>query len=645
MRTPSLRRHSFTFLAGVSLAAAVACSDSLEPGIEIVLSQPSVDLRAIRGTTTPITKTITVSNSGDGRLGPVSCPANPAPWLACSVSSGNIVTLTATPTGLGSSPASVSVPFTAPGAGDPQTVSVSLIIDQPVLTLSASTANFIASEGAAGTTPGSATITVTNTGAGTLANLGTITCAPTPANARVGCVVNQSAGTLVLTVDPAGLAPGTYVFPVSVSSPNDNVTKTIAVTLANSAIPKLVLSQGALLFQMLRGGPNPVAQTISVTNGGGGNLGTVTCPAAPATWLSCAVGGGGTTLTFSVNPTGLTTNPTPVSVPVTATGASNSPQSVLVTFNLRQPVLSVSTLNADFVSNPALTATTPAAVVVTVTNSGEGTLSSLGAISCTPPVNSPVTCVVDQADGELTLTVDPAGITSTKIYQVVVSAPNSNVTRTITVTLTTGPTIGLSPKDLNFQAIRGTTAPIVKKVKVSNTGSGTLGTVTCPTNPAAWLTCAPGTTADTLVFTAVPTGLTQSPPDVAVPVSAIGAFNSPENVMVSLTILQPILSLSASTETFTVTAGGAPVSKNAITASNTGAGTRANLGTISCGIAPDVHVGCSVNQTNGQITLTVSPNTAPAFVAGETHVFTVTIGATNMGNSVAPTITLVVTVQ
>ena len=99
MRTPSLR-HSFAFVAGLTLMAAAGCSDSLDPGIEIVLSQPSVDLRAIRGTTTPIAKTISVSNSGDGRLGPVSCPANPAPWLTCSVSAGNLVTLTATPTGL-----------------------------------------------------------------------------------------------------------------------------------------------------------------------------------------------------------------------------------------------------------------------------------------------------------------------------------------------------------------------------------------------------------------------------------------------------------------------------------------------------------------------------------------------------------------
>ena len=645
MRTSSLR-HPFAFLAGLTLAAT-ACSDSLEPGIEIVLSQPSVDFRAVRGTNTPITKTITVSNSGDGRLGPVSCPANPAPWLACAVSNGNVVTLTATPTGLAATPAAVSVPFSAPGAPDrSQAVQVSLIIDQPVLTLSTATANFTASEGSAGTTPGAATITVTNTGAGTLADLGAITCVPSPANTRVACAVNQSAGTLVLTVNPAGLAPGTYVFPVAVTSPNDNVVKTIAVTLANSALPRIALSQGSLVFQMLRGGTAPAAQTVTVSNGGGGTLGTVACPAAPATWLSCAVSGGGTTLTFNVNPTGLTASPTPVNVPVTATGATNSPQNVVVSFTIRQPVLSLSATTAEFSVNPGgVNTTTPGSVVIAVTNTGEGTLADLGAIACDPPANSPVTCAINQTTGDLTITVNPAGVVGTKIFPTVVSAPNSNVSRTIAVSVAAAPTIGLSPSELNFQAIRGSTVDIVKKVKVLNTGAGSLGTITCPANPISWLTCANGSTSDELVFTVSPTGINTSPGAVQIEVRATGAVNTPQLVTVSLTILQPILSLSPGSDNFTVTAGGAPVTRTVITANNIGEGNRASLGTISCGAASDVHVtACTVNQTTGQITITITPTTAPALTAGQTFTVTIPITATNMGNTTAPTITLVVTV-
>jgi hypothetical protein len=634
----SLRERYGWCVSALLVLSTLSCADSLAPALEVVLSEPSVDFRAVRGTATPITRTIMVSNSGNGRLGPVSCPANPAPWLACSVEGGNAVTLTANASGLTASPASVPVAITAPGAPDrPQSVVVNLIIDQPVLTLSAATVSFSASDASNATTPASATVTVTNTGAGTLANLGAISCVPTPANARVSCVVNQGTGVLTLSVDPSGLAPATYVYPVVVSAPNDNVSKTIAVTLAMSALPRIALSQGSLVFQMIRGSAAPAAQTVTVTNGGGGSLGTVGCPASPATWLACAVSGG-TTLTFAVNPAGLTASPAGVSVPVTATGATNSPQAVTVNFTIRQPVLSVDETTVAFTAVQGTSSTTPASATVTVTNTGEGTLANLGGISCVPPTASPVTCTVNQNTGALTLVVNPTGVVGTKLYSVTVSAPNSSVTRVVTVSLSAAPGIALSPSELSFQAIRGSTTDLIKKVKVGNAGNGSLGTITCPANPAAWLTCAV-TNADTLVFTAKPTGLTASPLEVLVPVTAAGAFNNPQNVTVNLTIQQPVLTLSTSVLNLTVAAGGT-TTPTAVMVTNTGAGTLADLGTIACA-GSDPRVTCGVNQTTGALTLAVNTASAPALVAGK-YVFTVTVSAPN--NSTPQTVTIVLTV-
>src|SRR6185503_6652473 len=160
MRLLRHRRSRIASFISVVLLS-LGCAESLAPRLDIVLSEPSVDFRAIRGTTTPIVKTISVENGGDGRLGPVSCPANPAPWLACNVSNGNTVTLTANPTGLTTSPQAVSVPVTAIGVPDkPQSVVVNLIIDQPVLTLNAAQVNFTASETGSTTTPASANVSV-----------------------------------------------------------------------------------------------------------------------------------------------------------------------------------------------------------------------------------------------------------------------------------------------------------------------------------------------------------------------------------------------------------------------------------------------------------------------------------------------------
>ena len=634
------RRHvewSAALLPLVILASG--CAETIAPRVEIVPSEASVDFRAVRGSSTPVVKTIAIENGGDGRLGPVSCPANPAAWLTCAVSLGNIVTLTANPSGLTANPPAVQVVVTAPGTSSPASITANLIIDQPVLTLSAATLTFTASEGGAGTTPASATITVTNTGAGTLGNLGAISCLPTPANTRVTCAVNQTNGVLTLAVNPAGLAPGTYVFPVVVSAPNDNVSKTIAVTLAQSAIPRIALAPQALVFQMIRGSAAPPAQTVAITNSGGGSLGTVTCPANPASWLACAITNGGTTATFTVNPAGLTVSPTGVSVPINATGAANSPQSVAVNFTIRQPVLSVSATDVAFTAVAGGTTTTPTSATVTVTNSGEGSLANLGTITCVPPASSPVTCTVDQNTGDLTIVVNPTGIVGTKLYPLAVSAPNSTVSRTVTVSLSAAPGIALSPSDLNFQAIRGSTTDIVKKVKVANSGSGTLGAITCPANPTTWLTCALGT-ADTLIFTAKPTGLTVSPAEVLVPVTAVGAFNSPQNVTVNFTIQQPVLSVSSSVLNLTVAAGGttAPV---AITATNSGAGNLANLGGLACTPSDLARVTCAVDQTTGSLTITVNSG-GPTLAVGK-YVFTLTVNALNSANTQTVAIVLTVT--
>jgi hypothetical protein len=624
-------------LLSIALLAS-GCAENLAPAVEIVLSEPSVDFRAVRGTTGSIVKTISVENGGDGRLGPVSCPANPAPWLTCAVSTGNTVTLTANPTGLKASPGAASVAITAVGAPDrPQSITANLIIDQPVLTLSAATVDFTGSENSTGVIPAAATVTVTNTGAGTLANLGSIACTPSSGADRIQCAVNQSTGVLTLSIGSQGLTPGTHIFPVVVSAANDDVSKTVALTLSISAVPRMSLSQQALVFQMFRGGTPPQPQTVTVTNLGGGSLGTIGCPASPAVWLSCAASG--STLTFAVNAGGLTVSPTGVSVPVTASGATNSPQSVTVNFTVRQPVLSVSTSTVNFTTVAGTNTTTPAAATVTVTNTGEGTLANLGSIACDPPASSPVTCVIDQNTGDLTLAVNPTGIVGTVLYPVVVSAPNSAVTRTVTVSLSATPGIALSPSDLNFQAVRGSTVDLVKKVKVNNTGNGALGTIACTPNPTVWLTCAVAT-GDTLVFTAKPAGLTTSPVPAVVPVTAVGAFNNPQNVTVTFTILQPVLSLNTTIVNLTVAAGGTAGPSN-VTVTNTGAGVLADLGTLSC-LPNDGHVSCAPNQSTGVVSITVNTAAAPALTPGK-YVFIVTVKGSNLSNG-DQTIAIVLTV-
>lgn len=636
------RRMSRTLGAAAALLIALlsSCDTLLDPRMDIIPSQAVVEFRAVRGSTTPVTQIITVTNSGGGRLGPVSCPAEPAPWLSCSVAQGNAVTFTADPTGLTADPARVAVTLTAPGAS--ASVEVSLVLEQPVLTVSSATLTFTATEGAEVTTPASAQVTVTNTGAGGLAALGTITCAPDPSAPQVTCAVNQSTGVLTVTVNPVGVAQGTHVYPLVVDSEHNEVAQTVSVTLTLSLLPRLGLSRQALHFEAIRGSEVTWQQTVSVSNVGGGELAPVTCPPEPAPWLTCAVSG--TTVTFTANPAGLTASPVPVSVNISSANAVNSPQAVTVSFAIAQPVLRLSKSALTFRATENDTTAVPAQDTVLVTNAGAGTLGNLGAITCSPPEDEPVMCAVIPATGVLTVEVDPIDLSpGVYVYLVEVSAAHSDASQVITVTLTVvaPPTMVLDPSTLHFRAIRGTTVSLVDSVAISNAGGGSLGEITCPAEPAAWLTCAVRDTTQ-LTITADPTGLLSSPLQVNILVAATEARNSPVSLPVTFTIQQPVLAVSVPQVSFTAAVGASVTDPTShvvlVTNANEDAGTLANLGMISCTVADPAS--CAVNQATGELTLTVDPSTLDA----GRYVWFATVTAEHASND-SVTITVVLDVS
>jgi hypothetical protein len=610
--------------AAAALVGVAACDTPLDPSIALVLSQYAVEFRAVRGSTTPVTRTIEISNAGGGRLGPVSCGAQPAAWLACAVSDGNVVTLTADPAGLAQNPAQATLELTAPGISSPAQVLIDFRIDQPVVTLSAGTVTFAANEGANTTTPAQRTLTVTNTGAGSLSNLTPLSCAPTPVNARVGCSVNQSNGVLTVQVDPSGLAPGTYVYPVAVSSPNTSAPATFAVALTVSALPRIALSTRSLHFQAVRGTGLTAGQNITVTNSGGGSLGTLSC-VSPVTWLTCSVLG--STLTLTANASALTASPLPATVSVGAVGAVNTPQTLAVTFEIQQPQVAVSPLGVAFVA-PQNSPIDPESHTVTVSNVGAGTFANLGNITCTPASGSPVLC--ERSGSQLEITLDPdeldAGVNT---YSVTVAAQHSSVNAILAVTVDreAAPRVGVAQNTVHFAAIRGSTTQQTQTVGVVNLGGGQLGVVDCPDDPATWLMCSVNLNGVQLI--ADPTGLITSPSDVVVQVTAqssTGVSQGTASITVSLTLEQPVLSVDP---TYLQLAAGESGTVGAV---NIGEGTEANLGTISC--SPPANVTCSVNQSTDVITITAGQNLA----AGTLHVVTVT--AANANNPATVTIAI-----
>jgi hypothetical protein len=616
-------------LSAVLAVGLAGCETILDPELGIVLPQRSVDFRAVRGSSTPVSQSIEISNTGGGRLGAVTCPPTPATWLTCSVTGGSLVTLVANPAGLTQSPQPATVELTAPGASTPASLLVGFRIEQPAVTLSSGTLAFTATEGGTASSPNQATLSVSNGGAGSLADLGTISCVPTPATARVTCQVNQSSGGLVVSVDPNGLAPGVYVYPVVVSAANSGGSASFAATLTVGALPRIALSQRSLHFQAVRGSQIPLTQTVTVTNSGGGTLGALTC-SSPVSWVTCTVSG--TTLTFTANPSGLTTSPAPATVNVSAAGGANNPQTVSVTMALEQPALALSSATVTFTAAVGESDYDPTSASVQVLNTGAGSLLNLGTITCVPPAGSPVRCSVNQ--GTLVFTLEPTQLVSgVNVYPVTVTAQHSSTTATVAVTVnvTPGPRIGLAQSAVHFTAIRGSTTPISQTVGVVNLGGGTLGVVTCPALPAAWLTCAADQSQITL--TANATGLNAAPPPVVVTVTAadsLGANQSAATVTVSMSLDQPVLSVNPTNLQMTGAA------TQTVQVSNIGAGVLANLGVIAC--SSPANVTCTPNQGTGQLQIT----TAVGALTPGTYIRVVDVSATNATNT--QTVTIVLTI-
>jgi hypothetical protein len=144
-----------------------------------------------------------------------------------------------------------------------------------------------------------------------------------------------------------------------------------------SAAPVIGLSPGSLTFDAPQGGANPAPAALTLENQGGGTLAwNATTDAA---WLAVSPISGSLaagikqSLTVTVNTASLAEGTYLAAVHVTATGASNTPQTVGVTLNVNAlPKIGANPGSLGFVVS--LDSSTSAPAGLSVTNTGSGTL-------------------------------------------------------------------------------------------------------------------------------------------------------------------------------------------------------------------------------------------------------------------------------
>jgi uncharacterized protein (TIGR03437 family) len=263
-------------------------------------------------------------------------------WLSVSPGAGSVpVTLSVTAGSQTLAPGSYQGSVVVQVGSTASTVNVQLTVTAAPpgqLTLSPSSISVQAQAGAS--SPGTQSITIGNTGAGTL----NWTATAAAANGGAWLSVSPASGTALLltpavaqvSFNTSTLAAGVYTGSITVNP--GALVVAVRLTVSSSA-PALVLGQTGLFFNAAQGGIALASQGVDVTNPGSGTL-NWTASVLSGTWLSVSPPSGSSTpqspggIQLSANISGLSAGVYYGLAQVAAAGAVNSPQLISVVLNV-----------------------------------------------------------------------------------------------------------------------------------------------------------------------------------------------------------------------------------------------------------------------------------------------------------------------
>ena len=211
----------------------------------------------------------------------------------------------------------------------------------PSISLSAAQVSF--SYTMSGAAPAAQTLGLSNSGGGTLS----WTASSNSSWLTVFPASGTGAGTLTIGVSTVGLSAQSYTGTITISAAGaSNSPQVISVSLTvNAAAPSISLSASKVSFNYTLGGSAPSSQTVGISDGGGGTL--FWSASSNSSWLtvSPASGTGAGTLSLGINVAGLSAQTYTGAITVTASDASNTPQTISITLNVSSaPVTSPTVL-------------------------------------------------------------------------------------------------------------------------------------------------------------------------------------------------------------------------------------------------------------------------------------------------------------
>ena len=461
---------------------------------QISLNPTSLDFGEHLVTTTSAAQSVTLTNIGTGFVeitsitteAPYSLSGGDCPTSGGTVPPGDACSIQVqfSPTTAGSAPGSVSIASDAESSPHTITLAGVGIPIKPVVSLNPTSLNF--GNQAIGLTSNARTVTLTNTGTGTLTISGITTSLPYSLGAgtcpAAGRTVNVGDSCTIL-VRFAPSEEGSATGSVSIASDADTTPDTIALSGTGVLIaPAVSLDLTSLDFGEQLVGTTSSPQTVTLTNTGNGVLAIGTIEASGPYSLAGSTCADGGTVSVSASCTILVrfapTEEGGALGEVSIASDAGSTDKITLSGTGIQPMLSPTPSSLSF-GNQVI-GTTSAAQMVTLTNSGTAVLHITGITTEAPYSLSGGTCLT------LPQSLNPAG--SCTIY--VQFAPTAMGSALGSVSITsdapTSPnTIALSgtgtqsvltptPAMLSFGSQLVGTSSAAQTITLSNTGTAAL---------------------------------------------------------------------------------------------------------------------------------------------------------------------------
>jgi hypothetical protein len=354
------------------------------------------------------------------------------------------------------------------------------------------------------------------------------------------------------SVTISGLTPGTtchYRVTSQDAYGHEAVSGDYSFITASASEPFIVFGPECFNFAATEGGANPEDQTLEIWNSGSGTLNWSVSD--NANWLTLNPTNGTSigehdAVTLSVDISGLAAGTYDATITISASGATNTPQTtpcVLLTIGSPTTVTTIAYSPLSFSFSATEGGANPEDQTLEIWNSGSGILNWSVSDDADWLTLNPTNGTSTGEHDAVTLSVDISGLAA-ETYNAIITISASGATntpQTVSVSLTIGsPTaIAYSPLSFSFSATERGANPEDQTLEIWNSGSGTLNWSV--SDDADWLTLNPtnGTSTgehDAVTLSVDISGLAAETYNAIITISASGATNTPQTVSVSLTV-------------------------------------------------------------------------------------------------------------